>query len=103
MRRRPGMQPVRAGTPRTNPSTSPASSDGTGALPSSTKGVACAASRRWPLATASYHQTAERVGERRGKKIARVEVARRLTEAIRHVLTRNRPFVPAGRPGFLAA
>jgi transposase len=65
--------------------------------------VACAASRRWPLATASYHQTAKRLGKQRGEKIARVEVARRLAEAIWHVLTRNRPFAPAGRPEFLAA
>jgi hypothetical protein len=44
--------------------------------------VACAASRRWPLATASYQQTAKRLGKQRGEKIARVEVARRLAEAI---------------------
>jgi hypothetical protein len=68
----------------------------------STKGVACAGSHRWPLATASYHQTSERVGERRGKKIAGVEVAGRLAEAIWHVLTPNRPS-PGGSPEFLAA
>jgi hypothetical protein len=28
-----------------------------------------------------YHRTAERLGEKRGKKIARVEIARRLAEA----------------------
>lgn len=67
---------------------------------SSTKGVACAASRRWPLATASYDQTAERLGGQRGKPIARVEVARRLAEAIWHMLTPNRPFAPAGPPEF---
>jgi hypothetical protein len=59
----------------------------------SMKGAACAPSRRWPLATASYNQTAERVGEV-CKKIVRVEVARRLAEAIWHVLTHR-----AGRPG----
>jgi hypothetical protein len=50
-----------------------------------------------------YQQTAKRLGKQRGEKIARVEVARRLAEAIWHVLTRNRPFAPAGRPEFLAA
>jgi hypothetical protein len=50
-----------------------------------------------------YPQTAKRLGKQRGKKIARVEVARRLAEAIWHVLTPNPPFAPAGRPEFLAA
>jgi hypothetical protein len=50
-----------------------------------------------------YQETAKRLGEQRGKKIACVEVARRLAEAIWHVLPRNQPFAPAGRPEFLAA
>ena len=50
-----------------------------------------------------YERTKERLGTQRGKKIARVEVARRLTEAIWHMLTRNEPFAPAGPPFTLAA
>jgi transposase len=43
------------------------------------------------------------LGRRRGTKIAAIDVARKLTEAIWHMLTRNQPFAPAGAPGSLAA
>ena len=39
----------------------------------------------------------------RGKKIANICVARKLTEAIWHMLTRNQPFTPAGATPPLAA
>jgi transposase len=58
---------------------------------------------RHPAYRARYQQTATRLGKQRGKKIARVEIARRLAEAIWHMLTRNEPFAPAGPPEFLAA
>jgi transposase len=38
----------------------------------------------------------ERHGPRRGSALAAVEIARRLTEAIWWMLSRNRPFAPAG-------
>jgi transposase len=38
----------------------------------------------------------ERHGRRRGSALAAVEIARRLTEAIWWMLSRNRPFAPAG-------
>ena len=50
-----------------------------------------------------YQRTASRLGRQRGKKIARVEIARKLTEAIWHMLTRNQPFAPAGATASLAA
>jgi hypothetical protein len=42
-----------------------------------------------------YERTAARLGRQRGKKVARVEVARKLAEAIWHMCTPNRPFTPA--------
>jgi transposase len=70
---------------------------------------------RWALIEAAMHaarhpayrdhhqRTAQRLGRQRGKKIARVETARKLTEAIWHMLTRNQPFAPAGPALPLAA
>ena len=43
-----------------------------------------------------YQRTRARLGKQRGPKIARIEVARKLTEAIWHMLTKNRPFAPTG-------
>ena len=43
-----------------------------------------------------YQRTAHRLGKQRGKKVARVEIARKLSEAIWHMLTHNQPFAPAG-------
>ena len=44
-----------------------------------------------------------RLGRQRGPKVAQIDLARRLTEAIWHMLTRNQPFAPAGAPFRLAA
>ena len=49
---------------------------------------------RWALIEAS---------KQRGAKVAQVDLARRLAEAIWHMLTRNQPFAPAGATGPLAA
>jgi transposase len=70
---------------------------------------------RWALVEAAhtayrhplYHPLLERkraqLGRKRGTKIAAIDVARRLTEAIWHMLTRKQPFAPAGATGSLAA
>jgi transposase len=50
-----------------------------------------------------YEHTKRRLGKQRGKKVARIDVARKLSEAIWHMLTRNRPFAPAGATNSLAA
>ena len=70
---------------------------------------------RWALIEASthackhpayrerYQRTKTRLGKQRGAKVAQVDLARRLAEAIWHMLTRNQPFAPAGAGFRLAA
>jgi transposase len=71
---------------------------------------------RWALVEAAhsairwhppYRDVRERMqarhGRKRGTKIAAIEVGRRLSEAIWHMLTRNEPFAPAGATASLAA
>jgi transposase len=41
-----------------------------------------------------YEQTRQRIGRNRGGKVAKVVIARKLAEAIWHMLTRNEPFNP---------
>jgi transposase len=70
---------------------------------------------RWALIEAAhtagrnphYQPIVERMrarhGRTRGSKIAAIEIGRRLTEAIWHMLTHDRPFAPAGAATPLAA
>jgi transposase len=70
---------------------------------------------RWALIEAAhtagrdprYRPIVERMrarhGRTRGSKIAAIEIGRRLTEAIWHMLTHDRPFAPAGAPTPMAA
>jgi transposase len=70
---------------------------------------------RWALIEAAhtasrdprYRPIVERMrarhGKKRGSKIAAIEIGRRLSEAISHMLTHDRPFAPAGAPTPLAA
>ena len=70
---------------------------------------------RWALIEAAhsagrdrrYRPIVERMrarhGKKRGSKLAAIEIARRLSEAIWHILTDNRPFAPAGATAPLAA
>ena len=52
-----------------------------------------------------YNRTHERTHplQQRGAKVAQIDLARRLAEAIWHMLTRNQPFAPAGAADPLAA
>jgi len=62
---------------------------------------------RWALMEAATHAcrhrvyreryltTKRRLGKQRGAKVAQVDIARRLAEAIWHMLTRQQPFAPA--------
>ena len=50
---------------------------------------------RHPAYAERYLRTKQRLGRGRGKHVARVDVARRLTEAIWYMLTRREPFAPA--------
>jgi len=41
----------------------------------------------------------KRLGKQRGAKIAQIDIARKLIEAIWHMLTRNQPFASTPAPG----
>jgi transposase len=49
---------------------------------------------RHPIYRDHYQRTKTRLGRQRGAKVARVEVARKLTEAIWHMLTKGETFAP---------
>ncbi len=56
-----------------------------------------------PIYRHRYQQTKARIGKQRGTKVAQIDLARRLTEAIWHMLSRNQPFAPKGATDPLAA
>jgi transposase len=58
---------------------------------------------RHPAYRDRYQRTKTRLGKQRGPKVAKVDLARRLTEAIWHMLTTNQPFAPAGATAPMAA
>ena len=58
---------------------------------------------RHPLYRERYQRNKARLGRQRGAKVAQVDIARRLAEAIWHMLTTNQPFAPAGATHALAA
>jgi hypothetical protein len=47
-----------------------------------------------PLYKERDRRTKRRLGRKRGAKVAQIELARKLTEAIWYMLTRNQPFMP---------
>ena len=42
-----------------------------------------------------YQRNKRRLGKQRGAKVAQIDIARKLSEAIWHMLTNNQPFAPA--------
>jgi transposase len=58
---------------------------------------------RHPAYAERYQRTKRRLGKQRGAKVAQVDIARRLTVAIWHMLTRNESFAPRGAAFRLAA
>jgi transposase len=58
---------------------------------------------RHPVYASHYEATRKRLGRQRGAKVARIEVARKLTEAIWYMLTRSQQFAPAGPSAALVA
>jgi transposase len=52
-----------------------------------------------PLNKERYQRTKRRLGRQRGAKVAQIELARKLTEAIWYTLTRNQPFKPFAPAG----
>ena len=59
--------------------------------------------RSHPAYHERYQRTKTRLGKQRGAKVAQVDLARRLAEAIWHMLTREQPFAPKGATDPLAA
>jgi transposase len=53
---------------------------------------------RHPVYAERYQRTKTRLGKQRGAKVARVDIARKLAEAIWWMLTTTKPFAPAGAP-----
>jgi transposase len=49
-----------------------------------------------PIYKERYQRTTRRLGRQRGPKVAQIDLSRKLTEAVWHMLTRNQPFAPAG-------
>jgi hypothetical protein len=49
-----------------------------------------------PIYRDRYQQTKARIGKQRGAKVAQIDLARRLSEAIWHMLSRAEPFAPKG-------
>ena len=49
--------------------------------------------------TASATSATSSAGKQRGARVAQVDLARKLTEAIWHMLTTNQPFDPAAAGG----
>lgn len=58
---------------------------------------------RHPVYAQRYRRTKTRLGRQRGPKVAQVDLARRLAEAIWHMLSTNQPFAPAGAARSLAS
>jgi transposase len=56
-----------------------------------------------PVYRDRYQQTKARIGKRRGAKVAQIDLARRLSEAIWHMLSRGEAFAPKGATDPLAA
>jgi transposase len=56
-----------------------------------------------PAYAERYQRTKRRLGKQRGAKVAQIEIARRLAQAIWHMLTRNEEFAPRGAAFRLAA
>jgi transposase len=56
-----------------------------------------------PAYAQRYQRNKRRLGKQRGAKVAQIDIARRLTHAIWHMLTRNQEFAPRGAAFRLAA
>jgi len=56
-----------------------------------------------PVYRDRYQKTKARIGKQRGAKVAQIDLARRLSEAIWHMLSRGEPFAPKGATDPLAA
>jgi hypothetical protein len=53
---------------------------------------------RHPAYNERYQRNKQRLGKQRGAKVAQIDIARKLTEAIWHMLNNNEPFAPTTAP-----
>jgi transposase len=58
---------------------------------------------RHPAYSERYQRTKRRLGKQRGAKVAQFDIARRLSHAIWHMLSREEKFAPRGAASRLAA
>jgi transposase len=56
-----------------------------------------------PLYKQRYQRTRRRLGRQRGAKVAQIDLARKLSEAIWYMLTRDQPFKPFAPAGAVIA
>jgi transposase len=56
-------------------------------------------SLRHPVYSERYQRNKKRLGRQRGARVAQIDIARKLTEAIWHMLTNNQPFAPTPASG----
>ena len=56
-----------------------------------------------PVYSERYQRNKRRLGKQRGAKVAQIDIARRLTHAIWHMLSRQEKFAPRGAALRLAA
>jgi transposase len=54
---------------------------------------------RHPAYRERYQRNKQRLGKQRGARVAQVDIARKLTEAIWHMLTKSEPFNPSAAGG----
>jgi len=54
---------------------------------------------RHPGYAERYQRTQRRLGKQRGAKVAQIDIARRLTRSVWHMLTFNEPFHPKTAAG----
>jgi len=52
-----------------------------------------------PVYAERYQRNKKRLGRQRGARVAQIDIARKLTEAIWHMLTNNQPFAPTAASG----
>ena len=57
---------------------------------------------RHPAYAERYQRNKKRLGRQRGAKVAQIDIARKLTEAIWHMLMNNQPFAPTPASGGVA-
>jgi transposase len=58
---------------------------------------------RHPAYSERYQRNKKRLGRQRGVRVAQIDIARKLTEAIWHLLTNNQPFAPTPASGGAAS